>query len=245
MMKKTVLAILAMFSSLAFARPFSVSFFTPERPKISLVQSFEYNFLYTAKYENSGYATLASVDARELLFKGGFYANTKSTDIALQAYYAPCFWHLVSFGVSAKYHYNKFCDSGIDMFCEHNILPGAFISFNIKDIWKIYVNSGALIKFSIINAWPSNIRVTDNTVFLNSGCIFQPTDRLRFSFDVGNYSFFEDTIIGNVQFNLAARYRLFEYITAGAEVYCKWVDEAVPQDSFAQAGVRMNWGVLF
>lgn len=244
-MKKSFFAILIFFNTLLFAKPFSVSFLTLEKPDFSITQCFEYNLLYTSKYENSGYATIASVDAKELVATGGFYANTKSTDIAFQTCYAPCFWDFVSLGVSLKYHYYKYCEDGTSIFCEHNFLPGAFVSFNIKDIWKIYVNSGALIKTSIINSWPSNITVKDNTLFLSAGCIFTPLERWRFSFDVGNYSLFEDNIIGNVQFDLGVRYHLFEHLTAGAEVYCKWIDAAVPQDSFSQAGVRMNWGVLF
>lgn len=244
-MKKKVLAILAMFSSLAFARPFSVSFFTPERPKISLTQRFEYNLLYTQKYENSGYETVVRVDANELFGQGGFYANTKSTDIAFQAFYAPCFWDLVSIGVSAKYHYYKFTDDYVGSSCEHNVLPGAFISFNLKNIWKIYVNSGVLLKYSIINAYPSNIRIDDNTSFLNVGCIFTPTADWLFFFDAGNSSLFEDDLIGAIQLNLGFSYRMFEHFKLGSEVYCKWIDGAVPQDSFSQFGIRVNAGVFF
>lgn len=232
-------------SAILFAKPFTVSFLTLERPDFSISQTFEYNLMYTSKYENSGYATVATVDARELFATGGFYANSKATDIAFAFWYAPCFWDLVSIGVSAKYHYYKFCDEGSELFCEHTFLPGAFIRFNLNNVWNLYVNSGALIKFAIIDAYPSNVRTTDNAVFLNTGCIFTPTDRWRFFFEAGNCTLFEDDVVGAILCNLGFTFRLFDYFTCGPELYFKWIDAAVLNDSFSQLSVRMSFGVLF
>jgi hypothetical protein len=130
------------------------------------------------------------------------------------------------------------------MFCEHSILPGAFVRVNLNNIWNLYINTGTLIKYSIINAAP-NITVKDNTLFLNTGCIFTPDSFWRFYFDAGNCFLFEDNLIGTMMFDLGFDYRLFKHMKVGSELYVKWSDGAVVQDSFSQLGVRINWGVLF
>ena len=235
--------------SFVFAKPFSVSFFTDDRPQISLTQYFEYNFMHGAKYENSGFSTVAALDADELLVIGGFNANTKATDIAFQAYYAPCFWDLVSIGVSAKYHYYKYSDNfaGLneELFSEHNLLPGAFISFNLNDIWKLYFNAGGLYKFTVFPDYPRNAHMNDNTLFFNTGCIFTPTDNWRFFIDFGNCSLFDDCLLGNFKFDLGFSYRVWQRLWFGSELIFGWTDASIPHDSFSHLGFRTSWGVKF
>ena len=236
-------------ASFVFAKPFSVSFFTPERPEFFITQRFEYNLMRGTKYDNSGFSTIAALDANELLLIGGMSGNSKSTDIAFQTFYAPCFWDLVSIGVSAKYHYFKYSDDfatdGKDIFCEHNFLPGGFIRFNLNDVWNLYLNVGALLKYQIVDAYPDNIYTTDDRFFFNTGFIFTPTDAWKFFFDFGNTSLFDDCMIGNFKFDLGFSYRFWQRFWFGSEVVFGWVDASVPQDSFNHLGFRMNWGVNF
>lgn len=224
-----------------FANPFSVSFFTQEKPEISLFQRFEYNFMHDSKYENSGFSTIGVVDANELLIIGGINANSSSSDIAFQVFYAPCFWDFFSIGVDAKYHYYKYSD----IFAEHNFLPGSFVRFNINNEWNLYFNLGSLFKFSIINSYPENILINDKTLFFNTGFIFSPFSDLNIFFDIGNSSLFEDDLLGVIQINTGASYKIWEHFSFGTDIFLKWEDASAPHDSFSQIGIRVNWGVLF
>lgn len=224
------------------ARPFSVSFFTPQRPDFRLTQSFEYNFLTNdTKDENSALSTSLTMDARELFASCGLHANSKSADAAIQFYYAPCFWNLVSLGVSGKYHFYKYSD----IFAEHNMLLGAFVSFNINDVWKLYLNTGFAGKYTIINSYP-DIYTTDKNLFFRTGCIFTPSwqnKAWKFAFDVSSCTFYDDSIPGVFTFQTGFMRHIWERLFVGTDLYGKWLDASVFSDSFCQYGLRMKWEV--
>lgn len=240
--RKVVLLLILSFAFPLAASPFSVSFFTPQRPDFRLTQSFEYNFLnsYT-KDENTGLSTKVTMDARELFAQCGIHANSKNTDAALQLYYGPSFWNLVSLGASAKYHFCKYSD----LYAEHNLLLGGFISFNIAGVWLLYTNIGYAGKYTIINSYP-DIHMTENNLFFRTGFLFTPSCQggaWKFSFDASSFTLFDDGILGDFTFQLGFMRHIWERFYAGCDLYGKWLDASVFCDSFCQYGLRMNWEV--
>ena len=218
-----------------------VSFFTFEKPKITLKQCFEYNLMHDFKNENLGYSSIVQVDAKELNLLGGFHANSKTTDIAIQTIYAPTFWNFVNFGIRTKYHYYK----NQDVFVEHNILGGFHLNFNIRNIWNLYLDMGLIAKHTIINNYPKNTLLYDKIYFFDTGCFFRPFENWQFFLTVSNISLFEDNLLGVVIFDSGFDYKITTMFSIGTDLYFQWEDASVPFDSFDQLGARVNWGIHF
>ena len=229
-----------LFMQAAHSKSF-VSFFTPEKPQITLSQRFEYNLMHDMKNENFGISSIAMVDAKELKFGGGFYANSKSSDVAIEGYYAPLFWNFVSFGLRTKYHHYKYSD----VFVEHNFLGGFHLNFNIHDVWNLYLDMGLIAKHTILNAYKSNINIYDKVWFFDTGCFFTPFEDWSFFLTVSNISLFEDNLLGVFLFDTGFNYKISKMFSIGSDIYFKWEDASVPFDSFNQIGARVNWGIHF
>ena len=243
-MKKTKILIPAIFLLFFYQAAYSssfVHFFTPEKPEISLVQRFEYNLMHDMKSENFGIASLALVDWKELKFGGGFYANSKSSDVSVEGIYAPLFWNFVSFGIRTKYHHYKYSD----VFVEHNFLTGFHLNFNIHDIWNLYLDMGYISKHTIINAYKNNINIYDKDWFFDTGCFLPPFQGWSCFLTVSNISLFEDNLLGVFIFDTGFNYKISKTFSIGNDVYFKWEDASVPFDSFNQIGARVNWGIHF
>ena len=239
--KISVLSILFLFFLQAAHSSSFVHFFTPEKPEITLVQRFEYNLMHDMKNENFGISSIAIVDAKELKFGGGFYANSKSSDVAIEGYYAPLFWNFVSFGLRTKYHHYKYSD----VFVEHNFLGGFHLNFNIHDVWNLYLDMGLIAKHTIINAYKNNINIYDKVWFFDTGCFFTPFEDWSFFLTVSNISLFEDNLLGVFLFDTGFNYKISKMFSIGSDIYFKWEDASVPFDSFNQIGARVNWGIHF
>lgn len=243
-MKKTKILIPAIFLLFFYQAAYSssfVHFFTPEKPEITLVQRFEYNLMHDMKSENFGIASLALVDWKELKFGGGFYANSKSSDVSVEGIYAPLFWNFVSFGIRTKYHHYKYSD----VFVEHNILGGFHLNFNIRNIWNLYLDMGLIAKHTIINNYPKNTLLYDKIYFFDTGCFFTPFENWQFFLTVSNISLFEDNLLGVVIFDSGFDYKITTMFSIGTDLYFQWEDASVPFDSFDQLGARVNWGIHF
>lgn len=216
-----------------------VSFLTLEKPDFYITQQFEYNTMYDARSENTGISTIGVLDAKELLVQGGFSSNSKRTDLAVQFFYAPCWFNLVSAGVSGKYHYYKYSD----VFAEHNVLGGFFVHFNIKNHWDLYTSLFYMWKFTIINTSPSKIHFTERSVALINSCVFRPDEFWNFYLDISSVSLFDDALIGSPMLNAGFNRQIWKNMSLGTGVYLKWTDASVLRSSFSAAGVRMNWTV--
>ena len=235
-----VIILFLFFFQSAYSSSF-VNFFTMEKPKITLIQRFEYNLMHDMKNENFGISSLAMVDGKELKFGGGFYGNSKSSDAAIEIYYAPTFWNFVNFGVRTKYHHYKYSD----IFVEHNFLGGFHLNFNIHDVWNLYLDMGLIAKHTLINAYKNNINIYDKVWFFDTGFFFTPFENWTFFLTVSNISLFEDNLLGVFLFDTGFHYMISKMFSIGNDIYFKWEDASVPFDSFNQVGARVNWGIHF
>ncbi len=228
-------------ASAVSAPSFSVSFWETDSLEFTIKQNFVYELMHDAKNDSFGISTEAQAKSNEFSSFLGVHSASDTTDFALQVSYAPCFWDCVNVGLTGKYHYYKYTDR----FVEHNLLAGAFVQYDINNLWDLYFTFGFFRKLDIINAFPKNIVLRTNSYFFKTGLLFSPGTQWEFFFDISNVSLFEDNLLGVFVFDLGGRRKIWKRFSFGSDIYWKWEDASVPFDSFSQIATRVSWGVCF
>lgn len=220
-MKKIVVFFLLVNLYISSLCAFSVTFFTPAPPKITIKNEVKINFLSDVKNKGPGISSSASFDFDELVCDAGFNLVNGQWDFTTQCIYWPKFGNLLYTGFGFTYHLYNYPAS----FIENDFFLDWYLKINFSEIFQVYTRYGLFVKDSIVYDTAECVSTTMNfELYLN----FFPSEKWCCYGFFNSSSYFDYPLFLTLFFGTGVENEVVQNkVIVGMELLTKWYDGVV------------------